>query len=460
MRPDLAWLAYNRLKELDQSSPALYLALAVYGDAWFMFRKHSVGIETSAQDDPVYLGTLYKKSRSWPEAPLADELSAPGLAETKSRYLRMCFDELERREKEGGLSLQMQMMYVTTLELAGRYAEAHARLNTIERSYPAEKDELLFRHAVIYEKEADWQKVYEALEDYSSRVEQPRLSVTLMQINALMHLNLGFYAMELASRGREVFLNSPQIYDALASIWTTFGSPDEALFLLEKVEKKTRSPFAAQLLGKTERFTEAENYLSVYGISRKNLTGRQALLLPPAELSAQGQWANPLSDAELERNARSFAEKAKTATSPFIRNLLRLTSEWYGQRGSTEASDPQKWMNAGRNGTEQAMALNELASLLIRQRKFVEARNVVNQTLELLPRSALLWRAGIALSGGERKIIEEAYARCPDDPEIWLAYLVVRTREDGAQKWAVAEIRRAVSEERYPVRPWSAPGIS
>ena len=63
----------------------------------------------------------------------------------------------------------------------------------------------------------------------------------------------------------------------------------------------------------------------------------------------------------------------------------------------------------------------------------------------------MLWRARIALSGGERKIIEEAYARCPDDPEIWLAHLVVRTREDGSRKWAVADIQRAVAEETYSV---------
>ena len=383
MRPDLAWLAYNRLKDLDQSNPALYLALAVYGDAWFVFRKHSVGIETAVQDEPVYLGTLYKKSRSWPEAPLAKELSSLDLAETKSRYLRTCFDELERRGKAGRLSLQMQMMYVTTLELSGRYAESHDRLNAIEKSYPAEKDELLYRHAVIYDKESDWQNVYETIEEYCSRVEQPRLSVTLMQINALMHLNLGVYAMELADRGHEVFLDAPQIYHALASIWTTFGFPEQALFLLEKVEKKNKSFFAAQLLGRTERFIEAENYLSVYGLSRKNLTGKQALLLPPAELSAQGQWAKPLSDAEIEREAGIFTEKAKTATSLFVRNLLRLTSEWYGKRGNIEASDPQKWMNAGRDGTEQAIALNELASLLIRQRKFTEARNVVDQALRI-----------------------------------------------------------------------------
>ena len=459
-RPDLAWLAYGRLGEIDPRNPGLYLAPAQFGDAWFVFRKRAAGIPALSDHEAVDLKTLYLKSRDWPTIPMAKELTADDAEQTRSGHLQICLRELERREHEGELRPRMQILYATALKLAGRYDEAHTRLDAADKAYPVQKEELLFKHAEIYEKQKDWGKLYETVREYGLLTDQPRFAVSLMKISALMHLDLGVCALAVGNRALKTFPGAPEIHQAAAAVWAAWEAPEEALFLLSHIEGLLdgahESPFLPDLYQATERFSEAKRTRQAYRMEplppRSGM--RQRVLLPRAELAITPQWGGgPLTKEQMEGNARRSAAGAAACSSPFVRNLEQARADWFRTQGAEKSSDPARWIAVGRDAMEQAMALNELTMLLARQRRLDEAAKTAKQAVGLFPDSAMLWRAWIGLTEGESEweIIGKARRACPTDSEIWLAYLVARKREDGPGDWAVAEVEEAGDANRFSV---------
>jgi len=166
--------------------------------------------------------------------------------------------------------------------------------------------------------------------------------------------------------------------------------------------------------------------------------------LPSAELSTVRRWPAPLSEAAMAMEAAALAKKARSAYSPFVRDLDDLQREWYESAGGGDASEPEKWQDAGRDAMEKAASLHRLSMLLARQERYGEALDTAGRAAEFLPDSAILRRVLIALSEGDGMIVEEARKAFPDDPEIWLASLVVRLRGDVAGS-VLSEIAREVS---------------
>jgi len=238
-RPDLAWLVYLSLQRVDSRDPALYLAPVQFGGVWLTFRRHQIGIEAENKKAKIDLKPFYSLTRNmkpfksfWDRVPLTDELAGADIKRTRSKYLTLCLDELKQREEEGRLLPRMQMMYSTTLAMAGRYEEAHARLNVIEREYTERKKDVYFQRAVFYDEQHRWQDLYESLVKYNSMVNRPNLKAGLMMVNALMNLNLGFCAMEVAERTRRAFPGSREADYLAAVVWDAFGFMEQALFVL------------------------------------------------------------------------------------------------------------------------------------------------------------------------------------------------------------------------------------
>jgi Tfp pilus assembly protein PilF len=57
----------------------------------------------------------------------------------------------------------------------------------------------------------------------------------------------------------------------------------------------------------------------------------------------------------------------------------------------------------------------------------------------------------VILTEGDRDTVEEARRICPEDPDLWLAWLVTRTRQEGRGPWAVEEMQRAVFGQTFSV---------
>jgi len=159
---------------------------AKFADVWFTFQKQAAGLDAAGPDEKADLKKLYLLSRDWPEAPLAAEMAAADTALTRIRHLKACLEEIERRKAAGRVSVQIAMMYPAALGLAGRYAEARAALDAAAAAHPEKRGEALFKHAMFYSTECEWQKVYESVREYSAQMLQPKLAATIMQIDALI----------------------------------------------------------------------------------------------------------------------------------------------------------------------------------------------------------------------------------------------------------------------------------
>jgi len=83
------------------------------------------------------------------------------------------------------------------------------------------------------------------------------------------------------------------------------------------------------------------------------------------------------------------------------------------------------------------------------------ATAAIARCLEIMPESPVLWRAYVALMQGDADVVTAAHSKCPHDPEIWLANLVIKTR-------AAAEVS-APTPEGSPVShesPSSLPDLT
>ena len=468
-RPDLAWLAYLRLKAVDPDDPALFLTPARYAEVWFTFRRRQIGLKADDKDETVDLKPFQKLTshigrfgEAWKRVPLGDELARSSPDVVRSKYLSLCIAELDRREKAGKLSSRLQLMYPTALAMSGRFQEAHTRLVQIAERYPELAADLLYQHAVLYNQEQKWQEAYEALRQYMAQVEQPNLPAYLLMVNVLMNLNLGVAAMDVCEVAGQKFPASPQIRLATAGIWDVFGFQDQALFLLSKGRESDIDPrILTQLLRETGRVREAERISVARGLNAQGSTGAPAMpqpcLLTAAEATVLKRWPVPLTEAEMADEARLLPDVIKQATSPFVRCLESDMLEWLRSKG-TAASSPEVWRTCGRDRLEQATALHRLAVVLARQKRYPEAQRAVEEAVGLMPQSAVLRRMAIALSDGDLKTVEAARLSCPDDPDVWLAWFVAKARAAGPGDWAKDEIRQASESGAFSVETFVRAG--
>ncbi|MBA4386924.1 MAG: hypothetical protein C0404_03020, partial [Verrucomicrobia bacterium] len=204
-RPELAWLSFMRLQRIDPDDPALPLAAARYGDSWFVFRKHNLGMVAGDSSELVDLrelfrcaGGLYPCGYVYRKIPLAAEMVEPGAASRSEMHVARCLNELEKRRKSGKMTMRLELTLPVALTLAGRYSEAHDRLDEMEKKYPQKRDEILLQRASLYVQQREWQRAYEVLLKYRSASEMPNLQADALMVNVFMNLNLGICALETA----------------------------------------------------------------------------------------------------------------------------------------------------------------------------------------------------------------------------------------------------------------------
>ncbi len=456
-RPDLAWLAWLTLQRADASDPALDLSLARFGTVWFSFRRHQLGIRAQTRTTRIDLRALVRQtrdiapfSRLWDLVPHGDEL-AVARPPLPSVYLDRYFTEMQRREAAGALSERLELSYPAALGMAGRYAEAHERLNAMLERYPARRRDILYQRAAFFNQQGRWQDLYETLVAYRAADDyQPRLGADLMFVNAMMNLNMGVSALEAAEEALSVYPGSPQVHAAVAAIWDVFGFKDQALHVLRQ-GGDADPRVLAQLLYDTGRVREAERLSSAHGagILRNPAGERDRLAPPPAELTLVKRWPPALDAEGFRRELAVYVREEEAAQSPFVRDLRGLSAAWCRAAGEGDVGAIDRWEAAGRTEAERAVALHYLGMLAARQGRFDEARAAVDRAVTHLPHSAILLRVQNVLHEGDADLVLSNLAACPGDPDLWLAALVVRWRRDGGGDWIGAMVREAAVADRF-----------
>lgn len=459
VRPDLAWLLYAQLRELDAKDPALALAVARHADEWFTFRKRTLSIPAEEADEKVDLRGLYAAtcavspmSTLWSRVPLGEELTWGELSDIREKYLQQCLDELAARDKAGLLTRRLELTYPSALTLSGRYTEAHERLDATLVRHPELAREIHLEHARIYHEETRWQEGYEALRKHLADAEQPRLDAYLIMVDCTMNMNLGICSAAILGRAAEQFPGSPHVRRAQAAVWQSYGFAEQALFTIGGRPTAENAVETVQFLRSTWRIRAAEDLSRKFGVPLAPLEmgDHQPLMLPAAELTVARRWPPALTADELREAADSIDAHAESLHSPFTRALGRQIAEWYRGGGRADI-DALAWESCARDDRERGAALQRLAVLLARQGHFDSARRATERGLVHLPRSAVLWRMLVGLTEGETAVVARAREVCPDDPDIWLASLVVRVREKGAGEWASQEVAQGIESGGYAV---------
>ncbi|MCX7591392.1 MAG: archaeosortase/exosortase family protein [Kiritimatiellae bacterium] len=459
-RPDLAWLAYRRLEELDATHPHIYLAAAQHAHDWFVCRSQAAGVKSEASTGVVDLRSFYHQTlllsplaSMWRRVPLAEEMATGNPDQVRGKYLTLCVQELWKREKDGRLTKGMHLLYPDVLSMLGRYDEAHAQLDEIEKRYPALRGHVLQNHGLLYAKQGRWEDAYETLTKYYGEYSTTSVAAELAMVAAMLRLGMGAAALQRAEQALASFPGSPEVKTALAGIWDFYGFREEALFFLTEPEIPGAERAIVQLLYDTGRVREAERLARIYGVSIERQPGvsTQVHMLPPAEIVLQKRWPEPLTEEQMDEESRIRNRIAERTTSPFIRQLRTLDAAWLRARGTGGVADIEKWVECGRNNAEKVTALHRLAMLHARQRQYEPAASAVKRALEFMPNSAILWRMLIALTDGDGEVIVRAREACPRDPDCWLAWLVHKTHAEGMGQWATEAIRVAGTEKTFPV---------
>jgi len=466
--PDLGWAVYRRIEAIDPEHPALGMAIAKHGHQWLSYRRRPLGLPAGRSGARIDLRPFLVLGRMLPEsAPLIEfiphhePLTAKETIPFRKQQLARAIRAFEKREIEKTLTLDMQYLFVTALEMARKVPEAKALLKRIVERDPGEKQAARVVLSEVYERAGDWVNVYETLRDYLRSREATNTTQTvdtdniadwppeeirvagvsalqlipLMRlIEAQIELNFGLAAIYTAREAKKLYPFVPQIDMLLAKALARYDSPEEALFLLSEPRVRNQlelDVFEIELLFETERYNEAKDFCRTARVPQIAIPrgSIQKLSMPPAELALLWHRVSIPSEAEFSEKA-AIIEKNLSTASPALQTMMRLWLSAWRDHCRGAIADPHVWEQLGRDRLEKATALSNLTMLLCREERFETAGHVAERAVELFPESFILWRILLSLRGPSEELLRRARQACPKDPDLWLADLVFRTRKD------------------------------
>jgi len=461
-RPDLTWMLYRRMEECCPDHPALPLAAARYGPSWFLFRKRFIGMNASLGTERIDVRSYYtlaKHFSSWQPfcewIPLGDKLSTSDTTETIKELLSSAIITFEKSLANNKLTISMQYEFARAMELSGNAEGAIDLVRKTGIKHPEMERRNTVLISEIYERQNDWQNVYETLKGYLSSFDsqenmdssfqttaEPDFMPILRLCRAQMNLRLGLGALNCARQARKYFPHSSQALELAAMATARYESPEEALHLLS--QPRTRhlwdlDVLEADILFKTERFAEMTSFCKSALLPPIPIPSdvKQNLFLPRAELSALWRYASLPPLEKDKKRIKEIKQDIESASSPFLKKILTLWLDCYNQitenrkpKDEYNPFDPDLWLKPASDDTERATALNQLSVLLCQDGQFAEARNVAGRAVKYLPESPILWKILISLSDHDLEVVNAARKFCPDNSEIWLAELVIKTQHE------------------------------
>ncbi len=464
-RPDLAWCVVRRMQELDPRHPGIPLAGSVFGFDWFSFRALAIGLPSARASErfdtrPFFLigGMLPGWTNLCAQVPLGAALAVPQTVAARKQLLADALVAFRERAAAGRLSLDMQYEYVGALEMSGDLPGVLAALESMVASHPEQRGRARLVRSAVYERQGNWQSVYETLRGYES-TSDPDLIPLIRLTRAALELRLGLYALQTARATWRRFPEASQAVGMLAQVCLLHDSAEDAhrVLMLPRVRNERElDVLIAKALHLTERYSEGEEQARAALLPRVAvLPGTmQNIFLPPAELACLWHRVSLPAEKDFEENANTLRQNMATATSPFLCALLKVWLRAYETKCEGDSTEVVRWLACGRDATEKALALNQLTLLLCRAGRFAAARRTAELAAAHAPGIPILWRILVSLSGVDPVIVAQARAACPEDSELWLVGLVSRTQrgraEDAAlDAWVTAELQRAIAARVY-----------
>lgn len=483
-RPDLAWRIYRRIAGIDPDHPLLHLAAVEYGTRWFVFRRHYLGLPAGNARETIDLKPFYILGVMLPgwrdvaqTVPLGGTLAVADTVPARKALLQQAISGFAAREQHTLPPIDIQYLHAQALERAGRLDLAREKLDAIVREHPQEAAAARELLAEMLERKGAWVQVYETLRTYLLETPDPvgeeavdgtsgiedatrwppvpvairadteriHLPPLLRLGEAQLKLHLPLAALFTAREAVRLFPYAPRAQALLADALLRTGEAEEALQRLGSPRVRNLHELdrlEAEALQATERFAQLDSFRRSRLLPPVTIPPGtvQNTSLPPAEISLLWHRTQIPPDTEFAATAATLRGNLEIAGDG-LRPLFTLWLETWETPGAE--LDITRWAATGRDRIEKATALNQLTLLLCRESRFAEALTAARAAVAALPDSAHLWRILISLAGGDPVIIALARQSCPDNAEIWLADLVMRTRMGGSMPQTDADRERA-----------------
>ncbi len=435
-RPNVAWTLYNRIVKEAPDHPGVHFIAARFAHQWFTFYRSAIDVASAGLGETVDLRAeaailgSYDAIDPLPDPiPLANDLVDANIDAFVSDRMTRSFAAFERwSEKDAGF-YRTEMMRGEALTMGGHYAQAHAVIDRIDHEYPERRIEVLICRVRLFDLEENWGQTYGSIKELYDLDRFPLASLNVVLINALLQLDLAVYAMEVARESIRAFPDSVQMKLSLAATWKALGFDEDALFIARKYPVDQPSPAIARLIEAAGRLSDTANMSRTVAIDPAPEKSLRSMRLPAAERAVIWPERHTPSPGETAEIVDQLRDKAAAANHPYRRALYCLKLEWHTTGGQGASGEPDTWAAIGADSFEKSSALHKLGMLHARSGDFARAGEAIDRALDLTPRSPILWRQRVATSGGEVSIVRQARLHCADDPELFLAHLVVGLRE-------------------------------
>jgi len=172
--------------------------------------------------------------------------------------------------------------------------------------------------------------------------------------------------------------------------------------------------------------------------------------LPAAEQAATWSQLHAPTRAEAAEIVARLRDKTIALKNPYLSALYGLWLDWHTNGSQGAGGAPDTWAAIGSDALEKSCALHRLGMLHARKGDLASASAAIDRALELTPDSPILWRLRVAMSAAEITAVRQARSRCPDDPELFLAHLVVGLRDPLAGIDVQGDLLHAAKTGSFP----------
>ncbi len=463
-RPDLAWQAYQKLRNDDPNCLYADLALIRYAERWFRFRNHYLRLPapaTTATTD-VYPYILLGR-----HIPLFTS-SLPAIPHSGEFALLLQDEDWMQRRKEGTLArIQenptvlteqpvLRLHYAALLENTGNLEKAYQQFSLLAQEHPTYHALALHHRARLAAQTSTPWHGYQLLrtiltdaapltpEALSQAIEkaQPQAIAfkdqsvhQLPLITQLIHLQWEsrqyLAALATAREGLRRFPESTTLRTMTADMLLQANMPDQALKLLQDTTSR-RTPETDAL--------EAEALIATQRFSALPTFRRQRLLPPQATTPQNPDERLPPAEYVLSPILPEQILLLPPSTNNPIHHLFQHVQE-HPERDI----DFEAWLHTPETRLQQAEAMHLLSSLLHTQSRSDLARQAAQFAVFANPHDPWLWQSYLRSTTEHQPWISLARTFCPEDPELWLAELVWYAR-DQKNKDPFMAIQRLMDE--------------
>ncbi|MFU8779929.1 MAG: archaeosortase/exosortase family protein [Kiritimatiellia bacterium] len=443
-RPDLAWPAYQKLREHDQQ---LYadLALAKYAAQWFLFRNHFLRLPATTPAITTQLAPwlllgqhlpfLHKTTDAIPYARHTDALLDPE-AWQRTRRNQIIADiaqgqHLSRLDSNP----ELRLLVASLLEDAHKYEEAYLQLEHLAQTHPAITPLTDYHLARLDLLTGNNRKAFErlrtvicdadalALDDIDIEKNWPPRPIRLKPQTA-HQLPLLIALIELQWENRQFitatftmrealrrFPHDPVIRTLAGDILLQIQRPEQALLLLQNTTIR-RLPVTDEL--------ESDALLAT-GRHAALRTFRRQRLLPPLDIPPDASPPDRLPPAEelfAPVNPDDCGALAPRPDDPIFSLFQQVLHD------PAQPIDWEAWLTTPQTRLEQAEAMFRLYQLLYTQKRLDSAQQAARYAVIANPHEPLLWLHILKTTSDRANLLAYARSFCPDDPDLWLADLV------------------------------------